>query len=111
MIDELRPKHATSDGTVLAVGDCFYYRGKGSESAAVHAVIVRTLDEQIAGLTTISMFESGYEDAAPQPNLYVQISRIEVVQRREPMREPPPDPPAPPPLPKQFLKAAKKRKQ
>lgn len=109
MQDDIIPKVATSDGTVLKVGDVFYYRGRGSESAAVNPVIVRTLDDQIAGLSFVEiMADDGYEDARKQPALYVQIERIEVVQMRGELHQPK-LPPEPPPLPKGLLNGLKKK--
>lgn len=109
MQDDIIPKMRTDDGHELKVGEVFYYRGKGSESAVVYPVIVISINDKIAGLSQVENFEDGYELARQEPSMFVEISRIEVVQMREGLRTRPVKPEIPP-LPKQFLKAQKKRR-
>jgi len=122
MVDELKPEIWAYDANGvcqrLNIGDCFYYRGKDSPSAAVTSVIVRSFEpaerhgfEGVVGLALIDTYEGGYEDAREAPQLFVEAKKIVVVNIRGPLRKPPLEPPAPPPLPKQMLRDLKKRRK
>lgn len=103
-------------GTPLAVGDVFFYRGKGSENAAVHKVVVRSIEGQIIGLAMVQRMDAdpdnptGWDDARDAADLYVQAERVDVVQRVTGLsHQAMPLVPAKNPL-KSHMDAAKKRR-
>lgn len=110
MSDDNEPLAFDCNHETIRVGNVFFYRGAGSESATVYKVIVRSVDKKIVGLALVDIFEDGSEDARPHPNLYVHAERLEIVQCCGPLKERPPEPPPSPSLPKQMLKAMKKRR-
>lgn len=73
----------TIDGALpIEVGDCFYYRAKSNPSAQVHLVKCRRIVGRIA---LLSMYNAAGQ---PEASMFVELSKIDVVQQAAPIPDP-----------------------